>query len=397
MRAFRAAALAAVLLAAGCSHWDEEAVENAEKVEEQGKKNARAKLDDECTKLAATIDKEPIDLDNNKLEVDKIAGEAQIEGLYEALKPRLEELKKHADEAFQTGGDARAKEAVTQARALAAEGKLKDARRKIDGLPNRLRSSPPWKQCEAELAHLDQLERAEAVWQNDVKKADTFRQRAEIEKVRGLYESFLALAATIPAFQESVHAKDAEKAIADLKPELEKAKAAKAVEDAVKWIPAFTGRKDDLSKWNIARYDAADLNAEKVCVFKYGGGDESQTTMTFGEDDWEEYVVEATIRVVKGPAYICVHGTSDGEGQRGWLDVGQLQPFDGFAPGKWVKARLEVRGGEMSFICDGSSTSVNGKKTKNAKGPFAFAIARGAEIDMKDVWVKVYKPQKAGK
>lgn len=389
-----AALSCALVFVAGCSDMVEEGTQNEKERDKRAEQNRTKKLDEDCDKLAATIQKEPLDLDNNKYAVDKIAGEAQIAGLAEKMKPRFDKMKKDADDAFAAGAEAKTKEAVEAARKLSGDGKAKEARKRIEGLPNRLRSTPQWKVCEDELAHLDQLERADAVWTWDQEKVKTMRGRGEWEKARGVYESFLALAEAVPAFKESVHAKEAEKAIAELKPELEKSHASKAAADSIKWIPAFSGRKADLAQWDIDLFDSANVDKEGVCVFKFGGGGENPYTyMRYGKDDWEDYVIEADVKIVKGPVYLNVHGFPDGDGRK-FTDVCQLQEFD-VPKDKWVQLRLEARGGEITIFCNGSATSTNGKKAKAEKGSFEFRIGRGAEIQLKKVWVKVYKPAAA--
>jgi hypothetical protein len=391
-----ALALALALGAAGCGGWADDAIQNAQAREAGAAKNRRAVLEKRIDDHKAAIEKEPLDVDNNKYEVDKIAAEAQSAGLYDALKARLDKLKEDADAAFVAAAEKKCRDAADEARSLAKAGKMKDARRKIDLVPLRLRTTRYWQVCEDAVAYLDQVERTEAVWARDQKKADAFKNANEPEKARGVFESFLVLADAIPAFKESAHVQEAQKAVKDLGPEIEKAKAARAAEDAIKWLPAFSGRKNDLGQWDLSEYDTANVEGD-VCVFKYGGGEAQTVSMMFGQEDWEDYVIEADVKIVNGPVYLNVHGLLEGpEGERTrmWKDIVELKSYE-IAFGKWVHIRLEARNGSITLVADGKTTTTDGKPAKAPKGPFEFRIGKGAEIQLKKVFVKVYKPAKS--
>lgn len=379
---------------AGCGGWTEEAIEGAKKRDDEAARAARARIQRRIDDLAAAIQREPLDVSNNKIEADKIRGDAEIAELGDHFRTQIEKLKKDADDAFDFAAETRAKEAVEEARRLKVAGNTKEARARLEKLPLTVRTSKHWAACEAELAEIDQVERAETLWARNLARSEQFKQQEEFEKARGVLEAFLALAEAVPAFKSSPRVKEAEAAVKALEPSIEKVRAARASEQAVPWIPAFSGRKDDLAKWTLKDPTAIDVNAEKVAIFKDPGEEQFGTSMRFGEDAWEDYVVEASVRMgKKGKIYFNVHGTLDEEGQYVFSDVCELKDYE-VAREKWVKIRLEVRSGQMSLLADGKSTSTNRKALKNKAGPFEIRVLGGGEAQLRDIFVKVYKGAK---
>jgi hypothetical protein len=391
----------AIAAAAAASCGEDEAIRESRKREETANRNRKANIEKRIEELAASIEKEPLDLENNKYEADKIAADAQTAGLEAEFAARLAKMKEDAGRAFQDAAESRARKAVEKAKALASELKFKEAKKEIETLPFRLRSTPAWAACEQALAEISASERAEALWRRNSEESQRLAEKGEPERARGVIEAFLALAEALPAFRTSPRVKEAQAAAKALDPAIDKARAARASDAAIKWRPAFTGRKDDLFKWELDRPEAVEVNSEKVCVFKYEKGEDPTTFMTFnpeGADLWEDYVVTAKAWIGENEKklYVIVHGElegPEGERERHWDDVAPLYPYDRAIPrGKWVDLRLEARGGEITLYCDGVATMTNGKKAKRAKGPFQIRIEKGAEIRLKEVWVKVYKP-----
>jgi len=403
-RILLAAAAAALLLQAsggGCGGWKDEAIEAAQQRDDAAQKNRRALTQKRIDEVAAEIVKDPLDLSGNKTEIQKVSEEAQNAGVFGEFEAKLADLKATAERAYQEGAAAAAKTAIEKARAHASAGRFKEARREIEALKHRIGATDAWKSCEEALGEIAQRERAEALWARNKAKAETLREKGEPERARGVLEAFLALAEALPAFRESPRAKEAQEAVKALERDISKAREVRKTEAAIKWQPAFTGRKDDLFKWDLDRPDAVDVNAEKVCVFKYTGGDEPTTYMTFnpeGAEEWEEYIVtlKAWIADNDKKVYVIAHGElvgEEGERERKWEDTAPINPWDKTVPrGKWVDLRLEVRNGETTLFCNGVATQTNGKAWKRKKGPFQIRIEKGAEIRLKEVWVKVYRP-----
>ena len=392
--------LAVAFLAAGCSDWADEAIKEAKGREDDAVKVRRKMVEQRFEELAKIIAKEPLDLENNKYEVDKANAEAQMAGMMD-FSPTVEKLKKQAEEVFATAADEKVREAVAAARAMASGGKVAEARKKLNNLPPRLRTTKFWASVEAELRHLDQVERGDLAWKWAKEKAERFKQSKEWEKARGVLEGFLALVDAIPAFKESGHENDARSALSEIKGEVDKARAARASEEAIPWLPAFRGSERDLGGWDLSEPDAIKMR-DKVAVFKYDGDEKSGVAMRFGEEDWEEYVVELRLRILKGPVYFNVHGElegAEGERVRTWKDVFEFKDYD--TPfGRWFKIRFEVRNGEFNVLRF-DPVSSTGKPLKCRedgklrKGPFEIRIKKGAEVEIEKVWVKLYKPARA--
>ncbi len=406
-RAALLVALAAAATAAcggatsGCGGWTDDAIQQASERDEAARRARREKIQARIDEHAKEIARDPFDISGNKLEVAKIAEEAANAGLFAAFEERLSKLKEEAERAFEDAAAAKADELAKRARSLAAEGKFNEARRAIADWKRKLGTTPAWPRCEEALAEVAGRERAEELWARNAAKADTFRQQGEPEKARGVLEAFLVLAEAIPAFQQSPRANEAQAAVASLAPEVEKARAARASEAAIKWQPAFTGRKDDLYKWEYDQPKAVEIDSEKICVFKYVDGEEPTSYMTFrpeGSDEWEDYVVTAKAWIAGNDkkVYFIAHGElveEDGVPERRWDDIAAINPWDRTIPrNKWVDLRFEVRGGKITLYCDGATTATAGKPAKRRKGPFQIRIEKGAEIRLKEVWVKVYKP-----
>ncbi len=353
-------------------------------------KERRKKIDEAVATVGKALTSDPLSYDRTVADCERYQREAQEAGLPDVV-AKLESMKKEAREAFEKAAEKETKEACEQARKYAAEGDSKKARNRLNGLHKNIHKDDRyWSQAQKTLEDVSRVERADRYYANVTKaKVDMFKRIEDWERAQGVLEAFLA----IPAFAASPRSKDVTAALAEVKPNVEKVKAARATEQKIRWVPAFKGSNDDLFHWELADHGSVQVSGE-MATFKHANEDSSWLSMMYGQDDWEDYIVEIQFRVDREFAFVNFRGYMEGEGDdrsRNWQEGAKLSTADFKDKDRFYKVRFEVRAGELRWSPPGASAPTT-KKLKGPKGPFEIRIPKGGQITLKSVWVKVLKP-----
>jgi hypothetical protein len=392
------AAVAALLLGAtSCGGGGGTAASAGPTAEEQAAaKRKRDALAKDVETISKALVNAPLDFERTVADCDKYLAQAKEIGAKD-LAQKLEGMKRDARTAYESAAERELTDANDKVRGYLKAGDLEKARNRIRGIHKALWKEERWvTRADRIVAALRQAERAEKYFDNITKrKSESFRSRGDPARAQGVLEAFLA----IPAFAESAKAKDVEAMLAAVKPEVEKAKAAKASESAVALQPAFTGKADELNAWDFTDTSSVIVGGDGVATFKHEIEESPTISMRYGGEDWEDYNIEVQFKLLKGEAYVNFHGRLEGDEEKSW----------NFKPGvrvtteecsdsaRWYKLRVEVRGKEVTWTPVGSTAPVT-KKLESPAGPFEIRLTkRGSEMLIKAVFVKVLKPEGAGK
>jgi hypothetical protein len=348
-------------------------------------KKKRAEIEEKVKTISNALLNDPFSYDRTTGDAEKYELEAKEHGLGD-LAEKLASVKKRARDEFETAAEKETAKAIDEARAYAVAGEMKKARNRLNGLPKNVQKEDRfWSKALAMLDEVSKMERAERYYERVTKaKLEQFKRYEDWERAQGLLEGFLA----IPSFKASPRSKEVEAALADVKPQAEKLRSARASEQTIKWIPAFNGGEKDLFQWDLSEPQALSV-ADKVLKFKYEGDEGTGASMKFGEEAWEDYVVDIALKVEKGPLFINFHGMLE-EGERNWQQGAKFDAIDFPEKDRYYKIRIEARGGDLRWTQPGMSSPIT-KKLKNPKGPFEIRVLRGSKVEIKSVWVKVLK------
>src|SRR5690606_9842777 len=121
-------------------------------------------------------------------------------------------------------------------------------------------------------------------------------------------------------------------------------------------------------------------------------GPDGPARLTFGYDDWKDYIVEVTLQIEEGRLHMLVRG-ADNAGARDWQRGASFRDYD-LPKGEMTKVRLECRGDTCRYTVFGSRPESDTNPLKYLTGPAQLLLEPDGRVRIKEIWVKVLSSEK---
>ncbi|MHC4389840.1 MAG: hypothetical protein ACYS22_00820 [Planctomycetota bacterium] len=302
-----------------------------------------------------------------------------------AVERRYLELIEEARAGFKAAAADEVRKAVEEARGLAQDKKVGQARGLLETTLLKVKGTPYATAVETYLEELNLVKRAKPVYTEVIqRKVRDYEQAEEWEKAKGVLESFML----VEAFTQSEYAEEVKTQLEDINPKAETARERRLSEQKLPWTFVFNGNESDLDNLSHSDYEAARFT-DGTFVFS----SDDQAYMTLGEDEWKDYVVEMSVKIESGTLAIWVRGVADtdedGNGARQWRKCLKIEAYELQNEDDFTTIKFDLRGEYTQyrvFTSRGIDSNFVGPYADH--GPFMIQIDPGSEVEFKRIAIK---------